>query len=119
MVIQGKPYLLHKIPQFELYGDLLAKHRQSQYMYQSKATTFSQEALATMKEVHHKKKHELQLLKTQEMMKDNVTKKDINFESEAEEIRKQEAEKLAILQAVSNQFEEEETQPKMEGTLPF
>ncbi|MGF2190866.1 VirD4-like conjugal transfer protein, CD1115 family [Vagococcus fluvialis] len=119
VVIQGKPYLLHKIPQFELYGDLLAKHRQSQHMYQSKATTFSQIALATMTEVYHKKRHELKLLKTQEMMRDDCSKKDITFESEAEEIRKQEAEKLAILQAVSNQFEEEETQPKMEGTLPF
>ena len=119
VVIQGKPYLLHKIPQFELYGDLLAKHRQSQLMYQSTTTIFSREALATMTEVHHKKKHELKLLKTQEMMRDDCSKKDITFESEAEEIRKQEAEKLAILQAVSNQFEEEETQPKMEGTLPF
>ncbi|WP_438894095.1 hypothetical protein, partial [Bacillus cereus group sp. BC305] len=33
VVIQGKPFLMFKVPQFEVYGDLLSAYRVSQQDY--------------------------------------------------------------------------------------
>lgn len=38
VVIQGKPFLMHKVPQFELYGNLLSVYRVPQYEYRSTQT---------------------------------------------------------------------------------
>lgn len=50
VVIQGKPYMLRKTPQFELFGSLLKKHEVSQNDYESTQTAFARTYLEEMEE---------------------------------------------------------------------
>lgn len=45
VLIDGKPYMLRKTPQFELFGNLLKKHEISQQDYISSQTEFAKETI--------------------------------------------------------------------------
>lgn len=59
VVIQGKPFMLRKTPQFELYGRLLNEFEVSQQDYQSQSTEFSIEYILKLEEMHKERKRKL------------------------------------------------------------
>ena len=115
VVIQGKPFLLRKTPQFELYDDLLTKHRISQQEYKAKQTSFAKQKIATMETEHLElKKERLAKLekyvedKQRKQRKEEKTKKETKPTKQKEtETSEQEKKKEELKEEVEQQFKEE------------
>ena len=56
VLIGGKPYMLRKTPQFELYGNMLKDHEISQQDYKRSQTDFSKQSIEELKKQHKNKK---------------------------------------------------------------
>lgn len=59
VVIEGKPFMLRKTPQFELFGDMLKQHEISQQDYVGVQTDFAKQYIAALEEVYKQKKIDL------------------------------------------------------------
>ncbi len=59
VLIDGKPYMLRKTPQFELFGNLLKKHEISQQDYISSQTEFAKEYIEELEKQHKQRKVQL------------------------------------------------------------
>ena len=84
VVIEGKPYMLRKTPQFELFGTILKDNRISQQDYVAEQTDFSRDYILNLEEQHKERKLKMasQSVNSQKMQENDPDKKEIEFPTE-------------------------------------
>ena len=122
VLIDGKPYLLRKTPQFELFGNLLKKNECSQQEYRGNQTAFARAYIEGLERQHkqrkvqlasapiaHEKKQETDLNKKERQLPEHQT------ESEETE------EKELLINDILSSFDDdvEETTNTDNNDLPF
>lgn len=85
-VIQGKPFMLRKTPQFELFGDLLDQHRISQKNYVKRQTKFAKETIAKLEADHKQRKKRLadEFSKHKQAIQEESNKKEVSSPEQSE-----------------------------------
>ena len=106
--------MLRKTPQFELYDDLLTKHRVSQQDYEVKQTSFAKQKIAIMETEHLQVKKEcLAKLekyveeKQRKQRKEKAQKESKPIKQKEIETSEQEKKKQELKEEVEQQFKEE------------
>lgn len=79
VLIEGKPFMLRKTPQFELFGKLLKQHEISQQDYVPEQTTFAKAYIEDLEEQHKQRKLQLASAPTsqEKKQKKKVAKQEI------------------------------------------
>lgn len=123
VVIQGKPYLLRKTPQFELYGNILKEHEVSQQDYISSQTEFAKEYIEDLEKQHKQRKIQLASTVVSEKKKENkLNKKEIPLPNEVpdtEETKESDELMADILNSFDEGIEEVDTTNNDNNALPF
>lgn len=88
VLIDGKPYMLRKTPQFELYGDMLKKYEVSQQEYISNQTEFAKEFIEQLEIEHTQRKRELAStpVHQEKQAEDDLNKLEIKLPEQVQEL---------------------------------
>ncbi|MGH1892399.1 type IV secretory system conjugative DNA transfer family protein, partial [Enterococcus durans] len=126
VLIDGKPYMLRKTPQFELFGNLLKKHEISQQDYISSQTEFAKEYIEELEKQHKQRKVQLASAPIfhEKKQEDDLNKKEINLPEQPieSEVTEEEEEKELLMSDILSSFDEgieENTTNNDNSELPF
>ena len=126
VLIDGKPYMLRKTPQFELFGNLLKKHEISQQDYISSQTEFAKETIEELEKQHKQRKVQLASapIFNEKKQEDDLNKKEINLPEQPieSEVTEEEEEKELLMSDILSSFDEgiEENKTNNDNSeLPF
>ncbi len=126
VLIDGKPYMLRKTPQFELFGNLLKKHEISQQDYISSQTEFAKETIEELEKQHKQRKVQLASAPIfhEKKQEDDLNKKEINLPEQPieSEVTEEEEEKELLMSDILSSFDEgieENTTNNDNSELPF
>lgn len=126
VLIDGKPYMLRKTPQFELFGNLLKKHEISQQDYISSQTEFAKETIEELEKQHKQRKVQLASAPIfhEKKQEDDLNKKEINLPEQPieSEVTEEEEEKELSMSDILSSFDEgieENTANNDNSELPF
>ncbi len=126
VLIDGKPYMLRKTPQFELFGNLLKKHEISQQDYISSQTEFAKEYIEELEVQHKQRKVQLASAPVfhEKKQENDLNKKEIKLPEQPieSEVTEEVEEKEQLMSDILSSFDEsieENTTNNDNSELPF